>query len=181
MTTFKTLTIAATLTLLPGFAMAMCSGAKHQQAEGGRHEKHRQEPEGRLQEALHQPHDESQPQIQHRIPDWPDRYRFHTGAEFLSIVSPLAATLALDTQELTHQEIRMRHYEKLARWPERLVALGDAVCGFNPVYGQGISVSAMAAVELGKMLGKGNGRLSNKRLPNNSQPMIIIPTPRSSS
>lgn len=33
MTTFKTLTIAATLTLLPGFAMAMCSGAKHQQVQ----------------------------------------------------------------------------------------------------------------------------------------------------
>lgn len=49
-------------------------------------------------------------------------------------------------------ENRLRHYEKLTRWPDRLVALGDAVCGFNPVYGQGMTVSAMAAVELGKML-----------------------------
>lgn len=49
-------------------------------------------------------------------------------------------------------ENRMRHYEKLTRWPDRLIALGDAVCGFNPIYGQGMSVSAMAAVELGRML-----------------------------
>ena len=56
-------------------------------------------------------------------------------------------------------ENRMRHYERLTRWPERLVVLGDAVCGFNPIYGQGMSVSAMAAIELGKMLGEANGRL----------------------
>jgi 2-polyprenyl-6-methoxyphenol hydroxylase-like FAD-dependent oxidoreductase len=56
-------------------------------------------------------------------------------------------------------ENRMRHYEKLNRWPEGLVALGDAVCGFNPVYGQGMTVSAMAAVELGEMLAAGKGRL----------------------
>ena len=57
-------------------------------------------------------------------------------------------------------ENRMRHYEKLDRWPDRLIALGDAVCGFNPVYGQGMSVSAMAAVALDEMLRKANGRFS---------------------
>ena len=31
MTTFKALTIAAALTLTPGLALAMCSGAKHEQ------------------------------------------------------------------------------------------------------------------------------------------------------
>jgi hypothetical protein len=33
MTTFKALTIAAALALTPGLALAMCSGAKHQQAQ----------------------------------------------------------------------------------------------------------------------------------------------------
>ena len=56
-------------------------------------------------------------------------------------------------------ENRMRHYEKLTRWPERLVVLGDAACGFNPIYGQGMSVSAMAALELGEHLERANGRL----------------------
>ncbi|SNS31865.1 2-polyprenyl-6-methoxyphenol hydroxylase [Geodermatophilus pulveris] len=39
------------------------------------------------------------------------------------------------------------HYERLRRWPERLVVLGDAACAFDPVYGQGMS-SAVVAAEL---------------------------------
>jgi 2-polyprenyl-6-methoxyphenol hydroxylase-like FAD-dependent oxidoreductase len=39
---------------------------------------------------------------------------------------------------------RLAHYERMPRWPERLVVLGDAVCAFNPVYGQGITTAANA-------------------------------------
>ena len=43
---------------------------------------------------------------------------------------------------------RLWHYERMRRWPERFVVLGDAVCSFNPIYGQGISTAAVAAETL---------------------------------
>ena len=49
-------------------------------------------------------------------------------------------------------ENRWRHYERLERWPEGFVALGDAVCAFNPVYGQGMSVAALGAETLENVL-----------------------------
>lgn len=49
-------------------------------------------------------------------------------------------------------ENHWRHYEKLPTLPDRLVALGDAVCAFNPVYGQGMTAAALGALLLDKLL-----------------------------
>ena len=45
-----------------------------------------------------------------------------------------------------------RHYEQLERFPEGLIVLGDGLCSFNPVYGQGMTVSAIEAERLAGIL-----------------------------
>ncbi|WP_460340808.1 FAD-dependent oxidoreductase [Actinoallomurus acanthiterrae] len=45
-----------------------------------------------------------------------------------------------------------RHYERLRAWPRGFVVIGDAVCAFNPIYGQGMSVAAVAALALDRSL-----------------------------
>jgi 2-polyprenyl-6-methoxyphenol hydroxylase-like FAD-dependent oxidoreductase len=49
-------------------------------------------------------------------------------------------------------ENRLRHYERLARWPGGLVVLGDAACALNPIYGQGMTAAALAALTLDRCL-----------------------------
>jgi 2-polyprenyl-6-methoxyphenol hydroxylase-like FAD-dependent oxidoreductase len=47
---------------------------------------------------------------------------------------------------------RRRHYEALDPVPDRLMIVGDAFCSFNPIYGQGMTVSALEALALERML-----------------------------
>jgi flavin-dependent dehydrogenase len=45
-----------------------------------------------------------------------------------------------------------RHFERLKRFPDGLILLGDSVCHYNPVYGQGMSAAAWQARTLGELL-----------------------------
>jgi 2-polyprenyl-6-methoxyphenol hydroxylase-like FAD-dependent oxidoreductase len=89
--------------------------------------------------------------------------------EFLASVAPadvLAAVAAGqpldDAATYAFPASRRRRYERLQRFPRGLVALGDAISSFNPVYGQGMSVAALQAIALREALSSGVDRLSQR-------------------
>lgn len=59
----------------------------------------------------------------------------------------------LSDVSVTHSTAnRRRYYERLGSWPDGLVAVGDSVATFNPVYAQGMSVAALGALALRDLL-----------------------------
>ncbi|MFF9489628.1 FAD-dependent oxidoreductase [Streptomyces sp. NPDC014676] len=60
---------------------------------------------------------------------------------------------------------RRRYYEQARRWPDGFVVLGDAVAGYNPVYGHGLTVAVQGALAVRDVLraaGQGRPGLSRR-------------------
>lgn len=55
-----------------------------------------------------------------------------------------------------------RRYERLRRLPEGVLAIGDSICTFNPVFGQGMSVAACEALALDTALQQGRDGLARR-------------------
>jgi len=59
-----------------------------------------------------------------------------------------------DVARYGFRESIWRHFERLETFPGGLLPIADAICRFNPVYGQGMSVAALEACLLRKLLGE---------------------------
>jgi 2-polyprenyl-6-methoxyphenol hydroxylase-like FAD-dependent oxidoreductase len=55
-----------------------------------------------------------------------------------------------------------RRYDQMSRFPPGLLVIGDAMCGFNPIYGQGMTMAALEALVLRDCLRSGNAELAQR-------------------
>ena len=75
--------------------------------------------------------------------------------EAIRVATPLSPIRGYRTPEN-----RLRHFERMPRRPGGFLVTGDAVCAFNPIYGQGMTVSAMDALVLDTCLAQERGSFS---------------------
>jgi 2-polyprenyl-6-methoxyphenol hydroxylase-like FAD-dependent oxidoreductase len=57
---------------------------------------------------------------------------------------------------------RWRRYDKMNRVPDGLIVFGDAICSFNPIYGQGMTVASIEAIVLRDCLRGGDHDLPRR-------------------
>jgi|HubBroStandDraft_3_1064219.scaffolds.fasta_scaffold07491_3 2-polyprenyl-6-methoxyphenol hydroxylase-like FAD-dependent oxidoreductase len=93
----------------------------------------------------------------------PDMLRF--AADFVPAHVLEAVRTAEPLDDVVHHRVpsnRWRRYDKLRRKPDGLLVVGDAVCSFNPIYGQGMTIAAIEAMVLRDCLRRGDRDLTRR-------------------
>ena len=70
---------------------------------------------------------------------------------------------------------RLRRYERAKQLPENFLLLGDSVCAFNPVYGQGMTTAALGAMTLQHCLREQNMSGLSRRFQKRLAKVIAAP------
>lgn len=111
----------------------------------------------------------------HQVPDTADEMR-----DFVADFAPAKVLTALADAEPLGPVVnyrvpsnRWRRYDKLRRLPDGLLVVGDAVCSFNPIYGQGMTVAAVEATVLRDCLQRGDRNLARRFFRSSVKPIRI--------
>ena len=109
-----------------------------------------------------------------RPPTEPDGFRRYAGSlwrDDLHQIVDGATPLDVGAQQ-AFPSFSWRRYDQLASLPQRYVVSGDAVCSFDPRFGQGMTVALTEAIALGEVLDQHGLEHVGRRVLSASQPVV---------